>query len=104
MLPVVVTATVDLSRVDASLITHIASFVGTSRELLNLALTSKSFGWQQSGCSFGWSLAEEVARRVVCSRQIGTSGARIALSEEYVRGRTTWLTVLHASENPLTCS
>ena len=41
VLPVVVAATVDLSRIDTSLVTQISSFLGTSRELLNLALTCK---------------------------------------------------------------
>ncbi|EJK77734.1 hypothetical protein THAOC_00416 [Thalassiosira oceanica] len=90
----------DLSRLDSDLITQVASFVGTSRELLDLALTCKSFGWQQSGSALNWSLAEEVARQAVCSAQHDIEGVRITLPQ-YCRGRTTWLSVLHESEDPL---
>ncbi|EJK73931.1 hypothetical protein THAOC_04427 [Thalassiosira oceanica] len=103
VLPVVIpapTSTVDLSRLDPSLVTQIASFVGTSRELLNLALTCKSFGWQQPASGLSWSLAEEVAQQAVRSGQNDTEGARITLPQ-YVRGRTTWLSVLHEAEHPL---
>ncbi|EJK60048.1 hypothetical protein THAOC_19669, partial [Thalassiosira oceanica] len=68
--PVVVpasTPTVDLSRIDTSLVTHIVSFLGTSLELRSLALTCKSFGWQRPATGLDLSLAEEVARQVVCS-------------------------------------
>ena len=75
-LPVSTLTVVDLSRIDTSLITDIASFVGTSRELLNLALTSKSFGWQQPATGLDWSLAEEVARQAVCSGQNDLEGVR----------------------------
>ena len=37
VLPVVVAATVDLSRLDTSIVAQISSFLGTSRELLNRA-------------------------------------------------------------------
>ncbi|EJK43771.1 hypothetical protein THAOC_37747, partial [Thalassiosira oceanica] len=90
----------DLSRLDSDLITLVASFVGTSRELLDLALTCKSFGWQQTGCALNWSLAEEAARQVVCSAQHDIEGVRITLPQ-YARGRTTWLSILHESEDPL---
>ncbi|EJK64942.1 hypothetical protein THAOC_14266 [Thalassiosira oceanica] len=103
VLPVFVpapTPTVDLSRLDPSLVTQIASFVGTSRELLNLALTCKSFGWQQPASGLSWSLAEEVAQQAVRSGQNDIEGVRITLPQ-YVRGRTTWLSVLHAAEHPL---
>ncbi|EJK70683.1 hypothetical protein THAOC_07936 [Thalassiosira oceanica] len=90
----------DLSRLDSDLITQVAFFVGTSRELLDLALTCKSFGWKQSGSALNWSLAEEVARQTVCSAQHDIEGVRITLPQ-YVRGRTTWLSILHESEDPL---
>ncbi|EJK71972.1 hypothetical protein THAOC_06538, partial [Thalassiosira oceanica] len=90
----------DLSRLDSDLITQVASFVGTSRELLDLALTCKSFGWQQSGSALNWSLAEEVARQAVCSGLHDIEGVRITLPQ-YARGRTTWLSILHESEDPL---
>ncbi|EJK50812.1 hypothetical protein THAOC_30086 [Thalassiosira oceanica] len=66
--------TVDLSRVDTSLVTHIASFVGMARELLNLALTCKSFGGLPPGLDLDWSLAKEVAREAVCSGRNDTEG------------------------------
>ena len=43
------TATVDLSRADPALVAHVASFLGLSRELLNLALACKAFGWRRDG-------------------------------------------------------
>ena len=97
-LPVSTLTVVDLSRIDTSLITQISSFVGTSRELLNLALTCKSFGWQQPATGLDWSLAEEVARQAVCSGQNNLEGVRIALPQ-YVGGTTTWLSILHKSEH-----
>ena len=92
--------TVDLSRIDSSLVAQIASFVGTARELLNLALTCKSFGGRPPGWALDWSLAEEVAREAVCSGRNDTEGVHVTLSQ-YGRGITTWLAVLHESENPL---
>ena len=101
VLPVSKPTVVDLSRVDTSLVTQIASFVGTSRELLNLALTCKSFGWQQPAAGLDLSLAEEVARKVVVSSgQNNIEGVRITLPQ-YVRGGTTWLSILHESEYPM---
>ena len=68
VLPVVVPSrVVDLSRFDAGLVTQIFSFVGASRGLLNVALTCKAFGWQRSGSSLDWPLAEEAARQAACS-------------------------------------
>ncbi|EJK59559.1 hypothetical protein THAOC_20199 [Thalassiosira oceanica] len=90
----------DLSRLDSDLITQVASFVGTSRELLDLALTCKSFGWEQPGSALNWSLAEEVARQAVCSARHDIEGVCITLPQ-YARGRTTWLSILHESEDPL---
>ena len=77
-------------------VTHILSFLGTSFELFNLALTCKSFGWQQPASGLDWSLAEEVARQVVCSGR-NTVGARVTLS----RGTRTWLSILRETEHPL---
>ena len=93
-------AVVNLSRLDTSLVTHIASFVGTSCELLNLALTCKSFGWQQPGSGLDWSLAEEAARHAVSSGHNDIKGVRVFLSP-YIRGTTTWLSILRESEDPL---
>ena len=101
MLPLVVhSPTVDLSRFDTGLVSHISSFVGTSRELLNLALTCKSFGWRQPESDRDWSLAEEVAREAVSSGQNDIEGVRIALPQ-YAGGTTTWLSILHRFESPL---
>ena len=99
-LPVSSPTVVDLSRVDTDIVLEIASFVGTSRELLNLALTSRSFGWQQPGVASNWSLVEEVAQQAVRSKPNVIDGVRSTLPQ-YVRGGTTWLSVLHESENPL---
>ena len=98
--PVVALTTVDLSRLDPSLVTQIMSFLGTSLELRNLALTCGSFGWRQTASGLDWSLVEEVARQVVCSGRNDIDGARITLSP-YVRGTTTWLSILRESEHPL---
>ncbi|EJK49841.1 hypothetical protein THAOC_31241, partial [Thalassiosira oceanica] len=72
----------------------------TARELLNLALTCKSFGGIPSGSDLDWSLAEEVAREAVSSGRNDTEGVRTTLPRR-VGGETTWLAVLHESENPL---
>jgi len=98
--------TVNLSYIDTGLVTQVASFVGTSRELLNLALTCKAFGWCLGWCqheSEMWSLAEEVARRAVCSRRTNLQDSESVklILPEYVRGRRTWLAILHESEHPL---
>ena len=90
--------TVDLSRIEPSLVAQIASFVGTARELLNLALTCKSFGGLPSGWALDWSLAEEVAREAVCSGRNNTEGVHMTLPPRVVG---TWLAVLHESEEPL---
>ncbi|EJK73929.1 hypothetical protein THAOC_04425 [Thalassiosira oceanica] len=101
VLPVVAsTPTVNLSRLSESLVTQIASFVGASRELLNLALTCKSFGWQQPDSSRNWSLAEDVARQAVSSGLNDIKGVRTTLPQ-YARGAATWLSILHESETPL---
>ena len=88
-IPVSTLTVVDLSRVDTSIITQVASFLGTPLELLNLALTCKSFGWQESETGSDWSLADEVARLTVCSGQNDIEGVRITLPPQYVRGTTT---------------
>ncbi|EJK47474.1 hypothetical protein THAOC_33798 [Thalassiosira oceanica] len=98
VLPVIFATTVDLSRIDTSIVTQITSFVGTSRELLSLALTCKSFGWRQTGSNLNWSLVEEVARREVCSR---TTDREMSSLHRYVSGTTTWLSILHRIDNPL---
>ena len=89
---------VDLSSVEPSLVAQIASFVGTARELLNLALTCKAFGGRPPGWALDWSLAEEVAREAVCSGRNNTEGVHMTLPPRVVG---TWLAVLHESENPL---
>ncbi|EJK49272.1 hypothetical protein THAOC_31875 [Thalassiosira oceanica] len=93
VLPVVVATTVDLSRVDTSIFSHVTSFLGTSRELLNLALTCKAFGWRQPVSTLNWSLVEEVARQTVCSR--ATDDEMSCLPQYVVTGATTWLSILH---------
>ena len=103
VLPVVTpppTPTVDISRLDTGLVTHIVSFVGTSFELRNLALTCKFFGWQQPATGLDLSLAEEIARKLVCSWLNDMAGVRITLSP-YGRGTATWISILHESEHPL---
>ena len=96
MLPVVVTATVDLSRVDTSIVAHITSFLGESCELLSLALTCKSFGRPASTLKL--SLVEEVARQGVCSR---ATGAEMSCLPQYASGTTTWLSILNRFEHLL---
>ena len=97
---VVVTTTtkVDLSRIDTGLVTHISSFLGTSLELLNLALTCKSFGWRLLTSTLNWSLVEEVARQAVCSRATDDEMGRL---HRYVSGTTTWLSILNRFEHLL---
>ncbi|EJK59975.1 hypothetical protein THAOC_19748 [Thalassiosira oceanica] len=98
VLPVVVAATVDLSRVDTSIVSHVTSFLASSRELLNLALTCKSFGLRRPMSSLNWSLAEEVARQAVSSR---ITDAEMSSFPRYVSGATTWLSILHRHEHLL---
>ena len=100
VLPVVVEVadTVDLSRVDESLVVQISSFLGSSRELLNLGLTCKSFGWRQSAPTSApkyLSLVEEVARGTVSS-SVDDSERRLL---RCVYCTTSWLSVLHKLEN-----
>ncbi|EJK44200.1 hypothetical protein THAOC_37283 [Thalassiosira oceanica] len=91
-------ATVDLSRVDTSLVTQISSFLGTSHELRNLALTCKSFGRRQPTSSLNWSLVEEVARQAVCSQATDSDMSSLP---QYVGGTMTWLSILNRFEHPL---
>ncbi|EJK58396.1 hypothetical protein THAOC_21480 [Thalassiosira oceanica] len=98
VLEVVVAPSVDLSRIDTSIVAQITSFLGTSRELVNLALTCKSFGWRQPTSGLNWSLVEEVARQEVYSRATGTEMKSLP---RYVSGTTTWLSILHRFEHLL---
>lgn len=91
---------VDISRLDTSLVTLIVTFLGISLELRNLALTCKAFGWQQPATGQDLSLVEEAARQIVCSGKNDVEGVRVTLSP-YVRGSTTWLSILRESEHPL---
>ena len=92
---VITTTRVDLSRIDTGIVIHVSSFLGTSRELLNLALTSKSFGFGQPTSSLSWSLVEEVARQAVIS---SAHDAEMSRLPHYVSGVTTWLSILHRFE------
>ncbi|EJK69765.1 hypothetical protein THAOC_08943, partial [Thalassiosira oceanica] len=96
---VVVTTAVDLSRLDTSLVNQVSSFLGTARELLNLALTCKSFGRPASETALKWSLMEEVARQTVCSRV--ATDAEMRFLPRYASGTVTWLSILHKYEHPL---
>ena len=95
---VVVTTKVDLSRVDTGLVTHISSFLVTPRELLNLALTCKAFGWRRPTSTLNCSLVEEVARQAVSSR---ATDAEMSILPRYASGTTTWLSILHRYEHLL---
>ncbi|EJK74127.1 hypothetical protein THAOC_04216 [Thalassiosira oceanica] len=95
---IVATTKVDLSRVDTDLVTCISSFLGTSLELLNLALTCKSFGWRQPTTTLNWSLVEEVARHAVCSR---ATDDEMDCLPQYTSGTMTWLSVLYRYEHLL---
>ncbi|EJK66799.1 hypothetical protein THAOC_12242 [Thalassiosira oceanica] len=98
LLPVAATPTVDLSRVGKDIVTHITSFLGESGELLNLALTCKSFGWRQPTSARNLSLVEEVACQAVCSR---ATDAEMSCLPRHVSGTTTWLSILHRFEHLL---
>ncbi|EJK59319.1 hypothetical protein THAOC_20475 [Thalassiosira oceanica] len=99
VLPVVIVpSTVDLSRVDSSIVAHITSFLGTPRELLNLALSCKSFGWSQPVSTLNWSLVEEVARQAVFLR---ATGDEVDYLPHYASSTTTWLSILYIYEHLL---
>ncbi|EJK76476.1 hypothetical protein THAOC_01761 [Thalassiosira oceanica] len=93
-----ITVTVDLSRVTTGIVTHISSFLASSRGLLSLALTCKSFGWRQPVSTLNWSLVEEVSRQAVCSR---ATDDEMDCLPPYVRGTATWLSILHRHEHLL---
>ena len=97
LLPVVTNASIDLSRVDPSLVAYVASFLCLSRELLNLALTCKSFGWRpSSSTTLGLSLIEEAARQLVTTQLQPSDVERNALPP--CDGTTAWLPILHELE------
>jgi len=95
---IVVAAAVDLSRVDSSIVIHISSFLGTSHELLNLALACKCFGWRQPSSTLKWSLVEEIARQTVC---FSATDDEMSSLPKYVSRATTWLSILHRFEHLL---
>ena len=98
VLPVVANTTVDLSRVDSSIVIQISSFLGTSRELLNLGLACKSLGRRQPSSALTLPLVEEVARQEVCSR---ANAADMDSLPQYLSGTTTWLSILYRFEHLL---
>ena len=112
-LPVVVLpSTVDLSRVDSSIVAYTSSFLITSCELLNLALTCKSFGWAPSALNL--SLVEDVARQAVCARatddelrclrklpMLASLDIKQELAEEVLSGANSWLSILYGFEHLL---
>ena len=94
------TATVDLSRADPALVARVASFLGLSRELLNLALSCKAFGWRRDGGDGGApgpSLVEEAARRLLSDELRPDDVERGALPR-YNDGTATWLSILNGLE------
>ena len=95
LLPVVTTTSIDLSRVDPSLVAQVASFLGLSRELLSMALTCKSFGWPSS--TVGLSLVEEAARQFV-TIQLQPSDVEKNALPQYNHGTPIWLSILHELE------
>ena len=97
-LPVSSLTVVDLSRIDASIVTQISSFLDAPRELLNLALTCKSFGWRQPTSTLSMSLVEDVARQAVRS---SATDAAMSFLPQYAGGTTTWLSILHRFDNLL---
>ena len=88
--------TVDLSRVDTSIVAHITSFIGESCELLSLALTCKSFGQPASTSTLKLSLVDEAARQTVCSR---ATDAEMSCLPRYASGTTKWLSILNRFEH-----
>ena len=97
----VVAATVDLSRIDSSIVSQVCSLLGKSRELFNLTLTCKSFGWCQPTrqlSTLNLSLVEEVAHQAVCST---ATAAEMCCLPAYVSGTTSWLSILHRYEHLL---
>ena len=100
LLPVVTTASIDLSRVDPSLVAHVASFLGLSRELLSMALTCKAFGWRPPSASSslgGSSLVEEAARQFLVN-QLQPRDVERNLLPQYGNDTIAWLTILYELE------
>jgi len=97
LLPVVTTESVDLSRVDPSLVAHVASFLGLSRELLSLALTCKAFGWRRPSSTLGPSLVEETARQFLVNHLLPSDTERNTLPQ-YGNGTIAWLPILYELE------
>ena len=90
--------TVDLSRIDPTLVAHVASFLGLSRELHSMALTCKAFGWRQpSSTPGGSSLVEEVARQFLANQLQPNDVERDALPR-YNNGTSSWLRILNDLE------
>ena len=100
LLPVVTTASIELSRVDPSLVAHVASFLGLSRELLSMALTCKAFGWRPPSASSslgGSSLVEEAARQFLVN-QLQPRDVERNLLPQYGNDTIAWLTILYELE------
>lgn len=100
LLPVVIkraTASVDLSRVDPSLVAQVASFVGLSRDLLSMALTCKAFGWMRPSSTLGSSLIEEAARQFLVNQLRPSDIERNALPQ-YGNDIIVWIPILYELE------
>ncbi|EJK74263.1 hypothetical protein THAOC_04069, partial [Thalassiosira oceanica] len=91
-------ATVDFPASTRASSPTISSFLGTSHELRNLALTCKSFGRRQPTSSLNWSLVEEIARQAVCSQ---ATDAEMSSLPQYVTGAMSWLSILNRFEHLL---
>ncbi|EJK76720.1 hypothetical protein THAOC_01503 [Thalassiosira oceanica] len=89
------TVSVDLSRVDPSLVTQVASFLCRSRELLGLALTCKAFGWRRTPS--GSSLIEEAARQFLANQLRPSDVERDALPQ-HGDGTIAWLSIVDELE------
>ena len=89
---------VDLSRIDPGLVVHIASFLGLSRELLNLALVCRSFGRREPPSRP--SLVDEAARQFLVNQLRPNDVERDMLPQhdDGARATTSWLTNLHELE------
>ncbi|EJK70692.1 hypothetical protein THAOC_07928, partial [Thalassiosira oceanica] len=94
-LPVVTKRTVDLSRVDPSLVTQVASFLCRSRELLSMALTCKAFGWRRTPS--GSSLIEEAARQFLAN-QLRPSAVERGALPQHGDDTIAWLSILDELE------
>ncbi|EJK69294.1 hypothetical protein THAOC_09460 [Thalassiosira oceanica] len=96
-LPVVTkrTVSVDLSRVDRSLVTQVASFLCRSRELLSMALTCKAFGWRRTPS--GSSLIEEAARQFLVN-QLRPSDVERGALPQHGNDTIAWLSIVDELE------